>query len=106
MSVDLKISEFNTCYAHYTSAELSDEDFNSNWTLRFFAISNANLFALLSLANQLGNELLLNTVARRVAAIIEGLGDPVLIREHFDLPDVLTPKQKETVRKEYGQVLD
>ena len=101
---EYRITEFNTCYAHYTKDELSAEDYNSKWTKRFFVIPDADLIDLFSAAEQDGHQLLMNTIARRLAELIEEYQDPESLRKWLDLPDDLTDQQKETVRKEYGQI--
>ncbi len=98
--IEQRIQEFNTFYAHYTERELTDEDYNSKWTSEFFQMPGTDLFALITAAQEGSYTLLIHTVARRIAEIIEEKSLEEL-REHFDLLDDLTNKEKAELRKEY-----
>lgn len=87
MSIEDYITRFNGKYNNYHASQLEPDDFQAVWSGVFKEIPESQLFDLLAIAKHRNNTLIVNTVAHRIAEIIESDSTPEDLRNRFGLPN-------------------
>lgn len=85
MCIEDYIIKFNAKFSNYHSSQLDKDDYAAVWEGVFKGIRESQFLDLLATAKRKNNTLIVNTVAKRVAEIIESDATPEQLRKRFDL---------------------
>lgn len=89
MSIEDYINRFNGKFNNYHTSQLDPDDFEAVWEGVFKELLETQLFDLLAIAKRRNNTLIVDTVARRIAQVIESDATPAELRDRFGLPNDL-----------------
>lgn len=85
MSIEDYITRFNGKFNNYHASQLEPDDYRAVWEGVFKEIPESQFFDLLATAKRKNNTLIVDTIARRIAQVIESDATPEELRDRFGL---------------------